>query len=85
MWSDTDEEDHRAAGEEELNNRMERDVSSSLGMEPRTAISGVVYVVCGDYDTPPLNRPLLKPYHRCYIDRLYKHDLLKLRSTQSEE
>lgn len=84
-WSTKHEEDHSAAAWEDQNNRTKLNVGGWFQVEPLNANSGVLHVLQGSFGIPPLSRPLRWPYHCFYIDRLYRDDLQKLKSTRGEK
>lgn len=57
--STTDEEDDSTVAGEERNSRKELNVAECTGVMPFRAIHGVLYVVGGNYEIPPLINALL--------------------------
>lgn len=70
-WITIDEEEHSTVAEKELKNRTELNVNGWFGVEPLSAIRGVVYVVSSNYDVSSLSIALAWPYHCFYINRFY--------------
>lgn len=78
-----DEEDHSAVAVEALNNRKELNVDEWFRLDPFNVVRGVAHVVSGNCGTPSLIKTLQWPYHRVYINTVYRNDLLKQKCTQN--
>lgn len=84
-WSTTNEQDHSAVINEELNNKMDLTVTVWFVEEPFTAISGVAHVGPGSCWIPLVRGRLTWPYPCFYINLFFSDDLLQLGIAQSEE
>lgn len=60
-WSATDDDTHSTIGEQRMNNSTGQNVFEGLGVDPFSAVRGVVHLVRGNFGIPPLSRVLLWP------------------------
>lgn len=80
-WCTTAKKEHSAATRNKLNNRTELNVSEWFGVELSSAGRRVVHVVPDSDWVPPRSTPFPWPFQGFYINRFYRNDFLKLRSS----
>lgn len=68
----------------EAENRIKLNVDKWLEMRPISVMKSIVLVVRSNYGIPALNRAMLWPYCRCYINRFFMVELLKRGSKKSK-
>lgn len=83
-WSTRNEEDHCTTSGNELYNRSSLNVSEWFGLQPFSAVRGVLYVVWSICGVPSLSRPRPWPHHLFFINSFDRDGLLKLEGTESE-